>query len=95
MSITLTPEQEEIINEKLQSGRYTSAAEVIDEGLRLLAWREQEGKKLESLRAEIQKGIDQIERGEYLSFNSAEEIKAHFQRRVQQHLASQENGEKK
>ena len=61
MSITLTPEQEEIINEKLQSGRYTSAAEVIDEGLRLLAWREQEGKKLESLRAEIQKGIDQIE----------------------------------
>ncbi|MFN7948160.1 MAG: type II toxin-antitoxin system ParD family antitoxin [Blastocatellia bacterium] len=93
MSITLTPEQEAVINQKLQSGRYTSATDVIDEGLRLLEEKDQERQKLEELRAEVHKGLEQLERGEYLTFDSAMEIKAHIQNRIQQHLASPESGE--
>ncbi len=93
MSITLTPEQEAVINQKLQSGRYTSATDVIDEGLRLLEEAERQQQKLEVLRAEIHKGLEQIERGEYQTFDSVMEIKAHVRNRVQQHLASPENGE--
>ena len=43
----------------IESGRYSTASEVLREGLRLLEEREEQRKaKLEALRAEIQKGID-------------------------------------
>jgi antitoxin ParD1/3/4 len=50
---------EDMIESLLQSGRYSTASEVMREGLRLLEEREERRKiKLEALRAEIQKGID-------------------------------------
>lgn len=36
MNVSLTPELEELINQKVRSGLYNSASEVIREGLRLL-----------------------------------------------------------
>jgi antitoxin ParD1/3/4 len=50
---------EDMIESLLQSGRYSTASEVMREGLRLVEEREERRKiKLEALRAEIQKGID-------------------------------------
>ena len=50
---------EEFIAGLIESGRYSTASEVLREGLRLIEEREQRRKaKLEALRAEIQKGLD-------------------------------------
>lgn len=91
MSITLTSEQEEIINEKLQSGRYQSAAEVIDKGLRLLEEAEAEQAKLEWLRAEVNKGLEQLERGEFTTWDSAEALAEHIKAEGRRRLAELES----
>lgn len=64
MNVSLTPELESLINQKVKSGRYSSASEVVREGLRLLHSRDEAHEaKLKALRAEIQKGDDDIEAG--------------------------------
>lgn len=50
---------EEMIESLIASGRYSTASEVMREGLRLVEEREERRKaKLEALRAEIHKGFD-------------------------------------
>lgn len=61
MSITLPAKLEQRIQEKVSSGAYRSADEVIQAGLSLLDEKE---RRLAALRADIQVGIDQAERGE-------------------------------
>jgi antitoxin ParD1/3/4 len=67
MNVSLTPELERRISEKVESGLYTTASEVVREGLRLL-FREEEIRedRLAKLRAEIAVGIEQAERGELI-----------------------------
>ncbi|MEP6789427.1 MAG: type II toxin-antitoxin system ParD family antitoxin [Acidobacteriota bacterium] len=66
MNVSLTPELESIVNQKVESGMYNSASEVVREGLRLLQQRdEMRETKLTALRAEIQKGIDDLEAGRF------------------------------
>ncbi|MDQ3649176.1 MAG: type II toxin-antitoxin system ParD family antitoxin [Acidobacteriota bacterium] len=76
MNVSLTPELDEFVNEKVQSGLYNSASEVVREGLRLL--REQDDLKrfrLVELKREIKKGIDSLDRGEGRAFD-ADAVKA-------------------
>jgi len=64
MNVSLTPELENLVNQKVKTGLYNSASEVLREGLRLLQQRdEMREKKLQALRIEIQKGIDDLEAG--------------------------------
>jgi antitoxin ParD1/3/4 len=50
---------EGLIDGLIESGRYSTASEVMRDGLRLVEEREERRKaKLEALRAEIQKGLD-------------------------------------
>jgi len=64
MHISLTDRLEAWVREKVESGLYNNASEVIREALRTQmraeATREE---KLEALRAEIQKGIDDVKAG--------------------------------
>ncbi len=65
MNVSLTPELEQLVNDKVKSGLYNSASEVVREALRLL--KEQDALKayrLEELRREIAVGIAQADRGE-------------------------------
>ena len=54
MNVSLTPELEQYVQEKVSSGLYYSASEVIREGLRLLREREQlQQIRLQELRQDI------------------------------------------
>jgi antitoxin ParD1/3/4 len=65
MNVSLTPELELLVQNKVQSGRYQSASEVIREGLRLLADQDRlREAQLAEVRRKIQTGIDQLDRGE-------------------------------
>ena len=55
VTTSLGPHYEEFIQNSIQCGRYNNASEVVRAGLRLLEERE---KRIEYLRAAIQKGID-------------------------------------
>jgi antitoxin ParD1/3/4 len=61
MNVSLTPELERLVNEKVESGLYQTASEVVREALRLLRDRDQ---AREQLRADVQAGFDQLARGE-------------------------------
>ncbi|WP_193196097.1 type II toxin-antitoxin system ParD family antitoxin [Nostoc sp. MG11] len=64
MHIPLTPELEQLIYDKVNSGRYPSAGEVIREGLRLLDERDRLAeKRLTELKQKIQIGIEELDRG--------------------------------
>ncbi|MBD2212920.1 type II toxin-antitoxin system ParD family antitoxin [Nostoc linckia FACHB-104] len=81
MNVHLGETLDNFVAELIASGLYQSQSEVIREGLRLLKEREDLRKlKLEELRRDIHKGIDQLERGEFTTYSSsqdlAEEIKA-------------------
>ncbi len=65
MDVSLTPDLEQRIHQKVESGRYPSASEVVREALRLLDERDQQqALNWEGLREEIQIGLDQASRGE-------------------------------
>lgn len=65
MNITLGSEFEKRINEKVASGLYTSASEVIREGLRLLFEKDMaKQQQLEILRQEVSRGFEQLSAGE-------------------------------
>jgi antitoxin ParD1/3/4 len=67
MKVSLTPELERRIAEKVESGLYASASEVVREGLRLLFETDAlQDRQLVQLRADIQAGLDQAQRGELL-----------------------------
>jgi len=72
MNISLPQQLEAWVNERVKSGMYQSASEVVREALRLL--REQEELKLlrvQELRRQLQVGVDQLERGASRAFDSA------------------------
>ncbi len=62
MNVSLTPELERLVEDKVKSGLYQTASEVVREGLRLLLERDEQ---LEALRREIDAGRESLERGAY------------------------------
>lgn len=67
MVVTLTPQIEAMIQQRLDSGRYSDASEVVQEALRLLEERDREV-QLEHLRALLEEGLEQAKRGELVDF---------------------------
>jgi antitoxin ParD1/3/4 len=66
MSLSLHPETERLIEEKVESGEYGSADEVVRRALCALANEDQQyAVRVEALRREIQKGIDDLDNGRH------------------------------
>ncbi len=75
MNVALTPELEELIRRKLATGMYKNAAEVVREGLRLLAeedeWKAEVRRKIATGIAQLragqvvdgEKGVDEVVQG--------------------------------
>ena len=67
MNVNLTPELEQLIRQKVESGLYNNQSEVVREALRLLADQDRlREAHLESLRAALAEGLEQADRGELL-----------------------------
>jgi antitoxin ParD1/3/4 len=59
MNISLTPQLERLVQERVKSGRYTSASEVIREALRMMEEKDRLlGAKLDQLRQDIREGVE-------------------------------------
>ena len=59
MNVSLTPQLEDLVQQKVATGLYGSASEVMREALRLLEERDRvHALRLEELRGEIRKGIE-------------------------------------
>lgn len=73
MEISLPPELEKIINEKVESGLYNSPSEVVRESLRLLQ-EQDELKRIrrDELRREIMLGREQIQSGDFIEVKASE-----------------------
>lgn len=68
MNISITPELEKFVQDKVKSGMYNSASELVREALRLLAERDELRRaRIEKMDAFIQAGLDEAARGELLN----------------------------
>ena len=79
MNISLPRQLEAWVNDRVKTGMYQSASEVVREALRLL--REQEELKLlrkEELRRQLQVGIDQLDGGASRAFDQS--VTAHVKK---------------
>ena len=73
-TLAITQELDDLIRERVSSGKYESQAEVVREALELLRIRDE--REDSALREEIQKGLDDLDAGRVLT---AEEAEAEFQ----------------
>lgn len=68
MNVSLTPELEKMVDEKVKTGRYTSASEVIREALRLFSdYEEARQRGIAELNRKIEEGLAQADRGEVIT----------------------------
>ena len=82
MNVSLTPELEQLVHEKVKSGRYLSASEVVREGLRLLEERDRlHNLHLAELQQKLTLGVEQADRGELLE---SDDVFAELEADIQQ-----------
>lgn len=82
MNVSLTPELEQFVQERVGAGLYSTASEVVREALRLLRDREEERRaRLLQLRQDVAAGLAQLDSGQSAVLD-VEAIKAEGRRRL-------------
>jgi antitoxin ParD1/3/4 len=72
MNISLTPQLEKLVQDRVKSGRYTSASEVIREALRLMETHDRAlDQGLAQLQSDVQEGLRDLEAGRSSPFDDA------------------------
>jgi antitoxin ParD1/3/4 len=91
VNISLTPELEQLVKDKVSSGKYHSVSEVMGEALRLLDERDRiRDQRLAELKAKIQEGIEASERGEVVD---GEEVFAEIEEDIRRAEAQMQQAE--
>lgn len=73
MNVSLTPNLEKWVQEKVSTGMYSSSSEVVREALRVLAqYEKSQQEKLDALRADVLLGLSQIDAGDVVVFDKRE-----------------------
>ncbi len=86
MNISLAPELEQLVNDRVKTGLYQTANEVIREGLHLLRERDQ---RVEALRRDVLAGFEAVELGKFTDHDAsnikelADRIKARGRKRLE------------
>ncbi len=79
MHVSLTPELERLVRDRVESGLYNNASEVIREALRLLVERhELRQLKLQRLRLELEKGEADMAAGKFTGIDGDDELHEFF-----------------
>jgi antitoxin ParD1/3/4 len=82
MNVSLTPELERFVNNKVQAGRYNSASEVVREALRLLEEHEQaRAAQLGEFNKELGRRLAALDRGEQVD---PDEARSRLQRKSEE-----------
>lgn len=77
--IEFSQHEVELIDRLVKDGLYADATEAVHEGLRLLEReRSSRAEKLDTLRAEVKTGFDDLDEGRYTEINSDDELHEHF-----------------
>jgi antitoxin ParD1/3/4 len=65
LNVSLTPELEKFVQDRVAGGRYQTASEVVREGLRLLELQERDrDEAFKALKEKLQRAAEQAQRGE-------------------------------
>ena len=94
MNVSLTTELEQLVNEKVASGMYHSASEVIREGLRLLKERDELGRvQMDEVRRDVMLGVEQIRAGRGKKYAGGAELADAIKRRGRQRSKKRREGD--
>ncbi len=87
MNVSLTPELEQLVNDRVRSGLYQTASEVVREALRLLKQRDEDHA---ALRSDVLSGLVQLDQGHgrRVEPGSADEFASTIKTRGRARLAS-------
>ena len=94
MNVSLTAELEQLVNEKVASGMYHSASEVIREGLRLLKERDELRRvQMDEVRRDVMLGVEQIRAGRGKKYAGGAELADAIKRRGRQRSKKRREGD--
>jgi antitoxin ParD1/3/4 len=94
MNVSLTAELEQLVNEKVASGMYTSASEVVREGLRLLKERDELRRvQMDEVRRDVMLGVEQVRAGRGKKYVGGAELADAIKRRGRQRSKKSHEGD--
>jgi len=68
LNVSLTPELDRFVHDRVSTGRYQTASEVVREGLRLLEQQERDrDAAFLALKAKLKEASEQADRGEFVN----------------------------
>jgi antitoxin ParD1/3/4 len=77
MNVLLKPEIEKFVTEKVQAGQYANPSDIVNQALEVLRDQEEFTPEHEAyLRREVRRGLEQLDRGEFASFDAEKIIAA-------------------
>ena len=75
MTVSLNPDVQKFVEQKVKAGRYASAEEAVNSLLSMVKAQEQlTPRDIEELRAEIDRGVADIEAGRFVEFTAEDVI---------------------